>query len=70
MTSGMTHLDWGIIAAYMIGVVGIGVAAGFFRSRTTEGGHYFLDDRSLTWPIMEQRIAIHGLVGLAFRKAG
>ncbi len=52
MTSGMTHLDWGIIAAYMIGVVGIGVAAGFFRSRTTEGGHYFLADQSLTWPII------------------
>jgi len=48
----MTTLDWIIIAAYMIGVVGIGVAAGFFRSRTTEGGHYFLADQSLTWPII------------------
>jgi len=48
----MTSLDWGIIAVYMIGVVGIGVAAGFFRSRSTEGGHYFLADSSLTWPII------------------
>ena len=48
----MTGLDWGIIAVYLIGVVGIGVAAGFFRGRGTEGGHYFLADNSLTWPII------------------
>jgi hypothetical protein len=42
MTTGMTGLDWGIIALYMAVVVGIGVAAGFFRSRTAEGSHYFL----------------------------
>jgi SSS family solute:Na+ symporter len=52
MTTGMTGLDWGIIAAYMIGVVGIGVAAGFIRSRGTAGGHYFLADNSLTWPVI------------------
>jgi SSS family solute:Na+ symporter len=52
MTTGMTGLDWGIIAVYLIGVVGIGVAAGFFRGRGTEGGHYFLADNSLTWPII------------------
>ncbi len=52
MTTGMTTLDWGIIAAYMIGVVGIGVAAGFMRSRGTEGGHYFLADNSLKWPVI------------------
>jgi len=52
MTTGMTSLDWGIIAAYMIGVVGIGVAAGFMRSRGTEGGHYFLADNSLKWPVI------------------
>jgi len=48
----MTSLDWGIIAAYMIGVMGIGVAAGFFRRKGSEGGHYFLADQSLTWPII------------------
>ena len=31
MTTGITNLDWGIIAAYMLGVVGIGVAAGWRR---------------------------------------
>jgi SSS family solute:Na+ symporter len=32
--------------------VGIGVAAGFRRRRSTEGGHYFLADNTLTWPII------------------
>jgi hypothetical protein len=38
-------LDWGIIAAYLFGVVGIGVGAGFLwrkGERGGEGGHYFL----------------------------
>jgi SSS family solute:Na+ symporter len=52
MTTGMTSLDWGIIALYMIGVVSIGVAAGFCRSRSTEGGHYFLAGNSLSWPVI------------------
>ena len=52
MTTGMSYFDWGIIVAYMVGVVGIGVTAGFFRKRTSEGGHYFLADQSLTWPII------------------
>ena len=52
MTTGMTNLDWGIIAVYLLGVVGIGVAAGFLRSKGTEGGHYFLADQSLTWPLI------------------
>ncbi|MBI2929172.1 MAG: sodium/solute symporter [Verrucomicrobia bacterium] len=48
----MTQLDWVIIAGYLLGVVGIGVLAGFRRSRGTEGGHYFLADNALTWPII------------------
>ncbi len=52
MTTGMTNLDWGIIAVYLLGVVGIGVAAGFLRRQGTEGGHYFLADQSLTWPLI------------------
>jgi len=48
----MTPLDWAIIAGYLLVVVGIGVAAGFRRSRSTEGGHYFLADNTLTWPII------------------
>ena len=50
--TGMTQLDWAIIVAYLLGVVGIGVLAGFRRSKSTEGGHYFLADNSLTWPII------------------
>jgi SSS family solute:Na+ symporter len=48
----MTRLDWTIIAGYLLVVVGIGVAAGFRRSKSTEGGHYFLADNTLTWPII------------------
>jgi solute:Na+ symporter, SSS family len=50
--TGMTSWDWAIIAVYMMVVVGIGVAAGFFRKKGSEGGHYFLADSSLTWPII------------------
>ena len=53
MNSGMTLPDWIIIAAYLLGVVGIGVLAGLRRSSTsTEGSHYFLADNNLTWPII------------------
>lgn len=54
MNTGMTQLDWAIIAVYLLGVVGIGVLAGSRRSRSksTEGGHYFLADNALTWPII------------------
>lgn len=52
MNTGISRLDWTIIAAYLLGVVGIGVLAGFRRSRSTEGGHYFLADNSLKWPVI------------------
>jgi SSS family solute:Na+ symporter len=52
MNTGMTQLDLAIIGAYLLGVVGIGVYAGFRRSKSTEGGHYFLADNSLTWPVI------------------
>ena len=48
----MTNLDYGIIAVYLLGVVGIGVVAGFLRRQGSEGGHYFLADQSLTWPLI------------------
>ena len=48
----ISNLDWTIIVLYMLVVVGIGVAAGFFRRKGSEGGHYFLADQSLTWPII------------------
>jgi SSS family solute:Na+ symporter len=58
MTTGMTQLDWTIIALYLLAVVGLGVAAGFLRrqgERGGEGGHYFLAGNTLGW----------GVIGLA-----
>jgi SSS family solute:Na+ symporter len=52
MTGAMSRLDWGIIAAYLVGVVGLGVAAGFMRRRGGEGSHYFLAGNTLTWPVI------------------
>jgi len=48
----MNSIDYVIIVAYLIGVVGLGVFAGFRRAKGGEGGHYFLADNSLTWPII------------------
>jgi solute:Na+ symporter, SSS family len=52
MSTGLTHVDWVILTGYLLGVVGLGVLAGFRRSRSTAGRHYFLADHSLTWPII------------------
>ncbi|MEI9864486.1 MAG: sodium/solute symporter [Limisphaerales bacterium] len=51
----MTTFDWAIIVAYLLGVVGLGVMAGFMRRKTErggEGGHYFLAGNTLTWPVI------------------
>jgi SSS family solute:Na+ symporter len=51
----MTHLDWTLIALYLLAVVGLGVAAGFLRrkgERGGEGGHYFLAGNTLAWPVI------------------
>jgi solute:Na+ symporter, SSS family len=51
----MDNLDWVIIAAYLVVVVGLGIAAGFFRrkhERGGEGGHYFLAGNTLAWPVI------------------
>jgi solute:Na+ symporter, SSS family len=52
MTEAMSGLDWGIIIAYLVGVVALGVAAGFLRRRGGEGSHYFLAGNTLTWPVI------------------
>ncbi|MGH7975788.1 MAG: sodium:solute symporter, partial [Limisphaerales bacterium] len=55
MNEPMSHLDWTIIAIYLIAVVGLGVAAGFSRrknERSGEGGHYFLAGNTLAWPVI------------------
>ena len=48
----MATLDWSIIVIYLLGVVGIGVLAGFVRKKSGEGAHYFLADNSLKWPVI------------------
>lgn len=46
-------VDLIIVAIYMVGVVAVGVWAGFARNKgTAEGGHYFLADNSLKWPVI------------------
>ncbi len=52
MNSLFTAWDWTIVATYLVGVVGIGVAAGFMRRRGGEGSHYFLAGNTLTWPVI------------------
>ena len=49
MNTGMTQLNWAIIACHLLGVVGIGVLAGFRRCRSTGGGRCFLADNTLLW---------------------
>ena len=48
----VSPLDSGIIIFYLLGVMGIGVAAAFMRRKAGEGAHYFLADNSLTWPVI------------------
>src|SRR5882672_11092572 len=55
MNSGMGGLDWTIIAIYLLGVVGLGIAAGFLRRKHEsggEGGNYFLAGNTLAWPVI------------------
>jgi SSS family solute:Na+ symporter len=55
MNDSMSSLDWTIIAAYLLAVVGLGVAAGFLRGKNErggEGGHYFLAGNTLAWPVI------------------
>jgi SSS family solute:Na+ symporter len=55
MNSPMSHLDWAIIVAYLLAVVGLGIAAGFMRRKSAsggEGGNYFLAGNTLAWPVI------------------
>jgi len=55
VNNGMSGLDWGIIAIYLLGVVGLGIGAGFLRRKNEiggEGGHYFLAGNTLSWPVI------------------
>jgi len=51
----MSTVDWAIIAVYLLGVVGLGLAAGFLQRKSErggEGGHYFLAGNTLAWPVI------------------
>ena len=55
MKNPMDPLDWTIIVAYLVAVVGLGLVAGFWRrknERGGEGGHYFLAGNTLAWPVI------------------
>jgi SSS family solute:Na+ symporter len=41
-----------IIILYLVGIVGLGVWAGFKRRQGGEGSHYFLAGNTLTWPVI------------------
>jgi SSS family solute:Na+ symporter len=48
----ISHIDYAVIVIYLIGIVGLGVWAGFRRRKGGEGSHYFLAGNTLTWPVI------------------
>ena len=44
---GLTTLDWAIIAAYGVGMLGVGV---YYACRTRNREDYLLGGRKMTWP--------------------
>jgi SSS family solute:Na+ symporter len=48
----ITSIDYTIIVFYLVGIVGLGVWAGFRRRKGGEGSHYFLAGNTLTWPVI------------------
>src|SRR5438445_3791069 len=55
MSNPMSNVDWAIVAVYLFGVAGLGVAAGFLRRKNERGGeagHYFLAGNTLAWPVI------------------
>lgn len=48
----ISNFDYGVIIVYLVGIVGLGVWAGFKRKAGGEGSHYFLAGNTLTWPII------------------
>lgn len=54
-TRTVSAIDFAIIGIYLFAVAGLGVAASWFRSRSTvsaEGTHFFLADGNLRWPVI------------------
>src|SRR6266699_3005278 len=55
MNDPMSHVDWAIIALYLLAILGLGITAAFLRrknERGGEGGHYFLAGNTLAWPVI------------------
>ncbi len=48
----ISSIDYTIIIIYLVGIVGLGVWAGFKRRKGGEGSHYFLAGNTLTWPVI------------------
>lgn len=48
----ISSLDYATIILYLVGIVGLGIWAGFRRRRGGEGSHYFLAGNTLTWPVI------------------
>jgi SSS family solute:Na+ symporter len=48
----VSSIDYTIIILYLVGIVGLGVWAGFKRRQGGEGSHYFLAGNTLTWPVI------------------
>jgi solute:Na+ symporter, SSS family len=48
----VSSIDYMIIILYLVGIVGLGVWAGFKRRQGGEGSHYFLAGHTLTWPVI------------------
>jgi solute:Na+ symporter, SSS family len=48
----ISNIDYAVIVVYLVGIVGLGVWAGFRRRQGGEGSHYFLAGNTLTWPVI------------------
>jgi SSS family solute:Na+ symporter len=49
---GISSVDYTTIIVYLVGIVGLGIWAGFRRRKGGEGSHYFLAGNTLTWPVI------------------
>jgi len=49
---GIPSVDYLTIIVYLVGIVGLGIWAGFRRRKGGEGSHYFLAGNTLTWPVI------------------
>jgi solute:Na+ symporter, SSS family len=48
----ISSIDYAIIVLYLLGIVALGIWAGFKRKQGGEGSHYFLAGNTLKWPVI------------------